>query len=210
MGFIILCNTIQAFTLHVVSAVDVGHMANLFDVCFSVPDPVCFSVHYIHLFRQLSGFVERTEIFKKHYSFLQNLGFPPNSKKQVAHLERQIVTRGDCAPQMTFGNVQDIGWGGTSTGLQQADARVAVDLPIRHRTAPSATKNYPAPMSVVPRMRNPVLEKQAETWPNDLGFKTRELAYNQCQAMSKGLRLSLPFTESSVLGKSSLRLLRKL
>lgn len=50
MGFIILYNRIQAFTLHFVSAVDVGQMANLLDVYFSVPDPVCFSVHYGHLF----------------------------------------------------------------------------------------------------------------------------------------------------------------
>lgn len=79
MDFIILCNRIQAFTLHFVPAVDARHMANLFDVYFSVPDPVSFSVHYIYLFLQVFGFIERkkkTEIFKKHDSFLQNLGFP--------------------------------------------------------------------------------------------------------------------------------------
>lgn len=64
----------------------------------------------------------------------------------------------------------------TVPGFQQAEINMAAKLPTMQRTAPLQQRIIHPQMSVVLRLRNPGLEKQAVTWPTDLLFKTRELA----------------------------------
>lgn len=47
--------------------------------------------------------------------------------------------------------------GETTADLKLAEARAAATHPTRHRTVP-LTRTYPAQMSTVQRLRNPVLE----------------------------------------------------